>query len=181
MFPTCILIIQNEEQRLLAEDIYLKYKKKMFYIAYTHLHNKIDAEDAVSEAFTHIVDHIEKFEDSASNSTIGLISIITRRCAIRIFNKSKNIVNMLEEEVISLNDDFEFKVEDIIITREMIENLMIELSKLNKIYSDVLVMRYYYDFSYEEISKILGISSANARMRCTRALKTIKGEFEKNE
>ena len=50
--------------------------------------------------------------------------------------------------------------------------------KLEKIYLDVLIMRFDYGFSFDKISKILGISSSNARMRYTRAIKVIKKRME---
>lgn len=39
-------------------------------------------------------------------------------------------------------------------------------------------MRFDYGFSFDKISKILGISSSNARMRYTRAIKVIKKRME---
>ena len=37
------LTIENDEERSLAEDLYLAYKSKMYRIAYAVLHNKEDA------------------------------------------------------------------------------------------------------------------------------------------
>ena len=43
------LTIENDEERSLAEDLYLTYKSKMYRIAYAVLHNKEDAEDVVMD------------------------------------------------------------------------------------------------------------------------------------
>ena len=44
------LTIENDEERSLAEDLYLTYKSKMYRIAYAVLHNKEDAEDVVMDS-----------------------------------------------------------------------------------------------------------------------------------
>ena len=43
------LTIESEEERNLAENLYLTYKSKMYRIAYAVLHNKEDAEDIVMD------------------------------------------------------------------------------------------------------------------------------------
>ena len=150
----------------------------MYTIAYAHLHNRYDAEDAVSEAFIHIIKHIEKFKDPASNATLGLIYVITHRCAIKIFNKNKPIIDVLEEEIDYYAEHFEYNIEDIIMENEKKLRCIEVFGKLEKIYLDVLIMRFDYGFSFDKISKILGISSSNARMRYTRAIKVIKKRME---
>ena len=102
-----ILSVENEKRNLIAQELYIRYKNKMYTIAYAHLHNRYDAEDAVSEAFIHIIKHIEKFKDPASNATLGLIYVITHRCAIKIFNKNKPIIDVLEEEIDYYAEHFE--------------------------------------------------------------------------
>ena len=44
------LTIQNENDRLLAEMLYRKYKHQMYGIAYSILHNRADAEDVVMDS-----------------------------------------------------------------------------------------------------------------------------------
>lgn len=177
MFPTCILAIENDEQRLLAEQLFIKYRRKMYAIAYKYLGNATDAEDAVSEAFVHIVDHIEKFEDATSKASIGLLSIITQRCAIRIFNGKKKI-DITDEKDNFEDIDSDFSVENAVITGEQITAMKIAMGEIGKNYEEIIILRYYYDFSYEDIGKLLDISSANARMRCSRALKLIKERID---
>jgi RNA polymerase sigma-70 factor (ECF subfamily) len=177
MFPTCILAIENEEQRLLADQLFIKYRRKMYAIAYKYLGNATDAEDAVSEAFVHIVDHIEKFEDATSKASIGLLSIITQRCAIRIFNIKKKIdITNEEENFEELEGDF--NVENAVITGEQIAAMKMAIGEIGQIYEEIIILRYYYDFSYEDIGKLLAISPANARMRCSRALKLMKERID---
>ena len=67
------LTIENDEERSLAEDLYLTYKSKMYMIAYAVLHNKEDAEDVVMDSICKIVKHISKFLGADRNKTESLI------------------------------------------------------------------------------------------------------------
>ena len=75
------LTIENEEERNLAEKLYLTYKSKMYGIAYSILHNKEDAEDTVMDSVYKIVNNISKFTDADRNRTESLIVIIVRNTA----------------------------------------------------------------------------------------------------
>ena len=51
------MTIENDEERSLAENLYLTYKNRMYGIAYAILHNREEAEDAVMDAvFLDVVD-----------------------------------------------------------------------------------------------------------------------------
>lgn len=54
-------LIETEEDRVLFEQIYYKYKGLMFHVAYGVLGQREDAEDAVQMAFEAIAKNIEGF------------------------------------------------------------------------------------------------------------------------
>ena len=132
MFPTCILAIENDEQRLLAEELFIKYRKKMYSIALRRVKDPNDAEDAVSEAFFHVVDHIEKFEDAESKASVGLLSIITDRCAIRIFNQ-RTKAEVSADENAADESECDINVETAVVTKEQIEMLMLNHQVLKEL------------------------------------------------
>lgn len=92
MFPICILTIENDGDKSLAESLYITYKDKMYAIAYNVLLNNADAEDAVSEAFIRIVTNIKKFYGMDCNKTKSLIGIIIKGIAIDIYRRKNKIV-----------------------------------------------------------------------------------------
>lgn len=61
MIDAVLLNIENEEQRNELAIFYEKYKKRLYSIALSKIHNEIDAEDAVQEVFSDIADKPEIF------------------------------------------------------------------------------------------------------------------------
>ena len=52
------------------------------------------------------------------------------------------------------------------------------LTKINPAYSDILTLRYYYDYTNSEIAKVINITEGNVRVRLHRARKSIKKIIE---
>lgn len=55
-----MMMIDSESDQSKFEQIYMKYKGLMFYVANDILHNEHDAEDAVHQAFIKIAENIKK-------------------------------------------------------------------------------------------------------------------------
>ena len=60
MISTALALLKTDEQRNVLSEFYQKYKNRFYAIAYSKLHGKAAAEDAVQEAFLRIVDKPEK-------------------------------------------------------------------------------------------------------------------------
>lgn len=54
-------VIEDENQRNELEVFYINHKNKLYSIAFSKLHNKEDAEDAVQEVFSRISDKPDRF------------------------------------------------------------------------------------------------------------------------
>lgn len=61
-----------------------------------------------------------------------------------------------------------------IIRLEQVEWVAKELEKINQSYADILTLKYYYEYSNLEISKLLNITEGNVRVRLHRARQSIK-------
>jgi len=148
----------------------------MLYIANSILHDKHLAEDAVSEAFIKIIDNLDKIEEVNSYRTRGFVVIIVRNISLNILKKQKHIE--LQDDLTSYSED-EDSFLDTITTMEAYDKIVEAISKLNKNYSDILYLKLYMKYSYDDIAKILGISKENARMRFSRARKALKEQLLK--
>ncbi|RRH15882.1 RNA polymerase sigma factor, partial [Clostridioides difficile] len=87
------------EERIKFEEIYIKYKKLMFYVANQILKDDVLAEDAVHSSFLKIIDNLDKVNDVNSPKTKGFVVIIVKRISINIYNRRK------KEEISNINDD----------------------------------------------------------------------------
>ena len=68
-----IAAINDESDRDFVEDIYNKYGKKMYLIAFGVLKKKMDAEDCVHDVIKIIINNIERFRNADYNHLINLI------------------------------------------------------------------------------------------------------------
>ena len=95
--------------------------------------------------------------------------IITRNVAIDIYNKEKKITKInqyLSESIETETDDFTKKTS--------YKKLLGYILELPEIYRDVLYLNLVYDYQFNEIANLLGISTENARKRAQRGKKILQ-------
>ena len=73
MLFTVMLAALEEDERSLAEQIYIKYKRQIYKIAYSVLNNHHDAEDVLNDVMLNVINNIEKFVDSDGNKAAAQI------------------------------------------------------------------------------------------------------------
>ena len=180
---TLLLSIENEEDKTFVEEIYLRYEKQMYTIAYGILNQHCDAQDCVHETVRIIIDSLDKFKSAYQNNSLdSLVMIACRNCAINMYNKIKKRSCFETSTVIYDSESQQYTeidipdpyadIQKLIITEEQIETLHQKIRKLDPIYRDVLTLKMM-DFSYEEIATLLCISEETARQRLFRARKKI--------
>lgn len=172
-----LLIVEDTVVRSKLEQIYIKYGKLAYWTAYKILNDHHEAEDVLQDAIIKIADIIEKIEDVNCNKTRALIVIIVRNLSINIYNRRKKIVHTYSDEIEVVSEDFSLDEE--MIRLEQVKWIAGILRELNPSYGDVLVLRYYYDYSDIEISNLLGVSHANVRVRLHRVRASAKKLIEK--
>lgn len=118
------LTIENEEERALAEELYLTYKNKMYGIAYAILHNKEDAEDTVMDSVYKIVNNISKFINANRNKTESLIVIIVRNTAINRYHYNQHRQHIPMDEHENMIPDDTHSPSDILIQQDQYEDLL---------------------------------------------------------
>ncbi|MEA4831242.1 ECF RNA polymerase sigma factor SigW [bioreactor metagenome] len=176
-----ILAIKDERDRLLVENIYDTYEKKIYMIAYSILKNKQDAEDAVNNTIIKIIDYIDNFVDISCEETKRLIVIYSRSVALNMYNskkiRSKMSLPICDDEN---NDheinDIEENLQDIIINEETISIVRNAIEKLDVKYRDVIILKYYNNMKDAQIADILSISETAVSTRLTRAKNLLKKE-----
>lgn len=176
MINVYLTVLNTDEDKIKFEEMYIKYKQRLYKLSYSILHNKEDAEDAVHQSFLTIANNFEKIKTMSCHEMESYMVIIIRNNSIDTYNKNKKNIErraVLDEERLSINIDF---FEDI-----NYENLVRTISGLSQIYKDVLLLHYVNDFSVKEISRMLDISIDNVRKRLERAKRLLKSELEKGE
>lgn len=179
MILAYIQSIEDDNKRRIVEDIYDLYYKHMTACALNILCNHHDFEDAVQDAFYNITATYELFADAAAPATAALVHIYVRNAAINIYNKNKRhskVVMLCDniEEVAKDIVDEDADVQRIVIDNETTEIVSEAVDKLDTMYRDLVIMKYYYHMRNVDITQVLNIDSNKVNGRIFRAKQKLK-------
>jgi RNA polymerase sigma-70 factor (ECF subfamily) len=144
-----------------------QYQTPVYNLCYRMLGNPQEAEDAAQESFWRAYQAIRRYDRSRPFAT-WLLSIAAHYC---IDQQRKRRLPTMEiedwmEEVVP--DNFP-SPESIAGRNQQNELLRQYLNKLNPQDRAALILRYWYEFSEEEISQTLKLSSSAVKSRLHRA------------
>lgn len=147
------------------EYIYNEYHNILYSIIKSSIKNQDDAEDCLQEVFYKIFISINKFNDKLSSFKTWIITI-TNNCIIDMLRKNRN-----EEIMTSLNVDM-IEAEDKTINYTLYSYFA---SLLGDKEYHLLLLRYGFNYSINEIAKELNVSPSAIRHH----LKLIKEKLNK--
>ena len=141
------LAVLDADDRSCAEQIFEKYHKYIYEIAYNILHKHRDAEDTLNEVMINIMKNIERFNHANRNDIEAQIVIYSRNAAINLYNKNKRRTKV-EVPFTYVNDEDELEeieiegmgesVDEVIITKETVEIVRRYLPQLSIEQRDVI-------------------------------------------
>ena len=132
-----------------------RYYAPLVAVAYNVLRDHQLAEDAAQEAFARALVHLRRLKEPAK--FVPWLARICRNAAVDMMrNRSPEIGR---DDLVSVPDHDE-SVHQIV--RDAITRLPVGLR-------EVVILRYYSDCSYEQISAVLGLSKMSINGRLTRA------------
>ena len=160
------------------EDLFDNYKKQMFLLAMSYLHNESDSEDAVQNTFVRIIKNsrgtVLKIENDTDMRNYLLKA--TKNSCIDIMRKNskQNMDSDFTSQSVSGGPnliDSEF-VETICRKAEY-EELVLMIKCLDKKYREVLYYHFVLEFSIAETSKILNQNISTTKMQLVRGKKKL--------
>lgn len=166
------------------EELYELYEQKVYYMAYSILHNIQQAEDIVQETFITLYQNLEKIRSLNTQELKRYIMRIAKNKTIDSYRKNKRHKLFLEEyqrespEVVDENIE---EWEQRLMSELQIDTL---LTELNDSYRQVFKYKVFYNLSYQEISEVMGLTEVNARKQFERARKRVQniiGGIENDE
>lgn len=164
--------ISNEEK---LEWLMNEYGGNVARLAFTYMKQKQLAEDIAQEVFIKCYENLDNFRYEASyrtwlyRITVNLCKDKLRSWSFRnlvlteIFSKTKSINSSPEMEIISLED------------KQLISEKILSLPVK---YREVVILYYYEEMSYNQISDLLNISLQTIKSRLHRARLLLKTSLE---
>ena len=147
------------------EELYSKYSKLIYKIAYSILKNKSDAEDITQIVFEKIYS-MDKENLPTKNETSWIYSV-TKNETLNYFKSNRNNINLDDIYEIEDNNQEISKIIDQ-------ENYKRLISKLNDNEKEIISLKIISNFSFEEIGKILNMPTGTVKWRYYKAINTLK-------
>ena len=179
-------MLDEEEGINKAERLFMKYKDVMFGAAFSILNDTHLADDAVSQSFAKLLKNIDKIDEDNEKKTSSYMTVVCKNIAINMVRK--NIYLNIDDSMIERIEDKQNlnNTDPALIVQERESfNLLIEYIKsMDKRYTEVIVLKYYYDMENCKIAEFLDIKESTVRKRLARGkeilMKMLKnsGEYE---
>jgi len=160
-----------------------RYRDSIYYMLLKMVNNPADAEDLTIEAFGKAFRSIETYTPRFAFST-WLFMIATNNCIdfIRKKQSSPNPVDQghdgLDNLTVNIQSDFP-DPEEALINDQKIATLRKIVNQLKSPYREIIELRYYKEYSYEEISSELSIPIGTVKAQLYRAKSLLYNIFIK--
>lgn len=150
-----------------------RYRDSIYFMLLKMVNNASDAEDLTIEAFGKAFRSIDTYEPRFAFST-WLFMIATNNCIDFIRKKQSSPAtydqgrNGIDALTINIQSDLP-DPEEALINDQKIATLRKVVNQLKSPYREIIELRYYKEYSYEEISTELGIPIGTVKAQLYRA------------
>lgn len=146
------------------------YQGPVYNLAYRMLNNANEAEEAAQEAFIRAYTRLDSYNPERKFST-WLLSITSNYC-IDVIRKRRAILLSIDEPLAphpALMSEKSAGPESQLVQHE--EQVLVQslLAELEPDYRQAVVLRYWYDLSYEEIAELMNTTVSAIKSRLFRA------------
>ena len=154
----------RQEMENAFNNIYEEYSYFVFYVAFSLLKNRSDAEDITNETFLKMY---EKRYNISSEKNLKYYLVVTAKNLSYNLLDYKNKYVILDEEIKHFDEKSGFD--------ECIEKFK---SFLNEEEIGLIVYKYLYDFTFKEIAMIEGKSIFSISSKYRRAISKLKKHYK---
>lgn len=149
------------------------YQTPVYNLAYRMLGNAGEAEDAAQETFLRVYTHLRSYDPQRPFRS-WLLSIASHYCIDRL--RRRRITWLSFEDEIAAPDRSTDRLvssspdpETVVAQREREEQIQQLLTSLSPTDRAAITLRYWYDYSYEEIAETLKLTVSAVKSRLHRA------------
>jgi len=177
-----IQTIEDEVDRQRLTKIYLEHQKLFECKASQAAHNATDAEDLLQNAMLKVIKKISALQELTDAQLVCYIVKTIQNCAIDE-NRRKEIrskyegINLTGEWTAESNEEFANRLEK----EDLSIQLGMALEMLPPKEKDVILYKYFFDYSDDQIAALLDIQTSSVRMTLTRARRTLKELLERED
>lgn len=155
-------------------EILKQHEKILFKVSNAYCKDPDDRKDIVQEIFIQLWKSADKYNPDYKYSTwIYKIALNVAISHYRKETKRNAFFTNINDDLINISENHSAE-DDLENNLEVLQKSISELDKLNK----ALILLYLENYSYKEISEVLGISETNVATKINRIKKRLKARFE---
>ncbi|HHV09744.1 MAG TPA: sigma-70 family RNA polymerase sigma factor [Clostridiales bacterium] len=177
MIIILVIGVMSEAEKDLVNQIFSKMNVKMYNISFRILRSHSDAEEAVSQTFLKIMEHIEKIASLPCPQREPYCVIILRNETMNIIRQRKKAVYAEDIDYFEHNDE-SYNVEEEYIKTVEKEKLLSCVDSLPEDERNFIYFRFVHDMSFKKIAELLDITEEAAKKRGQRILKKLRSYYE---
>jgi len=168
------------------EELVKRYQQRVYNTTYRMLGSPEDASDMAQETFLRVYHNLPKFRENSSFST-WLFKIATNICRDYLRKEKRDFTRMSYEEnfterhnssILDIPGENE-SPEEISVRLEIQKEVQKLINNLPYEYKEVIILREFQGFSYEEMANILEISIGTVKSRLSRARENLRQDLKK--
>ncbi|MGZ2370882.1 RNA polymerase sigma factor [Ancylomarina sp. YFZ004] len=166
------------------EKLFLRYKDAIFYFLLRIVNNRTDAEDLTLECFGKAFRNINQYSTKYAFST-WLFRIASNTSIDFIRKKKKSIIKLETKEESNMDlPSYESKTpspEQQIINKQNARYMRQKVSQLKDRYRILIELRYFKEYSYEEIAQEMNLPIGTIKAQLFRARKLLFINIQNDE
>jgi RNA polymerase sigma-70 factor (ECF subfamily) len=150
-------------------QLFESHKNLVFHTAFLMLNSADDAEDILQDVFIQVHHSLNSYDPSKSAFSTWLYRITVNKC----LNRKRHwtfftpLLDDISERDLPSTAGFDGQLADIESVQQSISHLSIKLRA-------VVILRFYWELSYAEISEILELPLGTVKSRLNLALNTLQ-------
>jgi RNA polymerase sigma factor (sigma-70 family) len=168
-----ILILCKKGNQLAQLEVYNRYSKAMYNVAFRIVKESALAEDCMQEGFIAAFDKLDTFKAEAAFGA-WLKRIVVNK-SISSYHKSKKYIAISEttEALLAAETDEEGIGEEDF-TKLKATQVVKCMQDLHVSYRQILTLHFIEGYDYEEVCEIMKINNANCRTLISRAKESLR-------
>ena len=154
---------QSGDERA-AEALYDTHRGLVFSLARALLDDPEDAEEVMQEVLTYALTHIDRYDPARARFTTWLHTITVSRCRNRLRYRLRRlplVTWLQDEERASSAPGPEHQA----LRQSLTDEVWVAIQSLSQPLREAVVLRYWADYTYHEISAMLDCSLGTAQSR----------------
>lgn len=155
------------------ESLFTEYKFFVYRDALLMTGVREKADDVLQDVFITIWKSIDKYNPKKARFITWLHRITINQC-IDLFRKEKERLSVLEKDI---EADKNSMPENVVVNNDDHQRLITAMNYLDYKHRATLILRYWDDLSYKDISDVLDIPMGTVKSRIHNALYMLRGQL----